>query len=84
MIVVVIFSSLRAGGDSKFLMLLDCGIVWCVGIPLLYGLILVLQLQDFVSIYLLAQLELVVRILIGMRRFTSNRWAVNLTTELSN
>lgn len=84
MIVVVIFSSLRAGGDSKFLMLLDCGIVWCVGIPLLYGLILVLQLQDFVLIYLLAQLELVVRIMIGMRRFTSNHWAVNLTTELSN
>ncbi len=84
MIVVVIFASLRAGGDSRFLMLLDCGIVWCVGIPLLYSLILVFHLENFVLIYLLAQFELVVRIIIGMRRFTSNHWAVNLTTELSS
>ena len=35
MIVVVIFSSLRAGGDSRMLMVLDCGIVWFVGIPLI-------------------------------------------------
>ena len=31
----------------------------------------------------LAQFELVARIIIGMRRFTSNRWAVNLTSEIA-
>ncbi|MBR0385380.1 MAG: MATE family efflux transporter [Erysipelotrichaceae bacterium] len=83
MVVVIIFSSLRAGGDSRFLMFLDCGIVWLVGIPLIYALILVFGLKNFVVVYLLAQLELAVRILIGMRRFTSNRWAVNLTREVA-
>ena len=83
MIVVVIFSSLRAGGDSKMLMVLDCGIVWFVGIPLIYGMIRLLHMDNFVIIYFLAQFELVARIIIGMRRFTSNRWAVNLTTEMA-
>ena len=83
MIVVVIFSSLRAGGDSKMLAVLDCGIVWLVGIPLIYGMISVLHMTNFPLIYFLAQFELAARILIGMRRFTSNRWAVNLTGEIA-
>ena len=83
MIVVVIFSSLRAGGDSKMLMVLDCGIVWFVGIPLIYGMISLLHMENFALIYFLAQFELAVRILIGLRRFTSNRWAVNLTNEIA-
>ncbi len=83
MVVVIIFSSLRAGGDSRFLMMLDCGIVWCVGIPLIYALILLFRLDNFVIVYLLAQLELVVRIIIGLGRFRSNRWAVNLTREIT-
>ena len=82
MIVVVIFSSLRAGGDSRMLMVLDCGIVWFVGIPLIYGMIALLHMTNFPLIYFLAQFELVARIIIGMRRFTSNRWAVNLTSEI--
>ena len=82
MIVVVIFSSLRAGGDSKMLMVLDCGIVWFVGIPLIYGMIALLHMENFALIYFLAQFELAVRIMIGLRRFTSNRWAVNLTSEI--
>lgn len=83
MIVVVIFSSLRAGGDSRMLMALDCGIVWFVGIPLIYGMIALLHMTNFPLIYFLAQFELVARIIIGMRRFTSNRWAVNLTSEIA-
>ena len=83
MIVVVIFSSLRAGGDSRMLMVLDCGIVWFVGIPLIYGMIALLHVTNFPLIYFLAQFELVARIIIGMRRFTSNRWAVNLTSEIA-
>ena len=83
MVVVVIFSSLRAGGDSRFLMILDCGIVWLVGIPLIYSLVLLFKLDNFIIIYLIAQLELVVRIVIGLRRFVSNRWAVNLTSEVT-
>ena len=83
MIVVVIFSSLRAGGDSRMLMVLNCGIVWFVGIPLIYGMIALLHMTNFPLIYFLAQFELVARIIIGMRRFTSNRWAVNLTSEIA-
>lgn len=79
LLVVVIFSAMRAGGDSRFLMALDSGVMWAVGIPLAYFLIVGLGMTNFVQIFLLVQLEQVVRIAIGMRRFVSNRWAVNLT-----
>ena len=34
--IVIVFSSLRAGGDSKVLTLLDSGLMWSVGIPLAF------------------------------------------------
>ncbi len=83
LIIVVIFSALRAGGDSRFLMFLDSGIMWGVGIPVVYLLISVLGMTDFVMIFFLAEIEQFVRIAIGMKRYHSNRWAVNLTGLVS-
>ena len=34
--IVIAFSALRAGGDSKFLSFIDSGIMWLVGIPLVF------------------------------------------------
>lgn len=80
LVIVVIFASLRAGGDAKYLMFLDSGVMWLYGIPLTYFLVMGLGLQNFIIVFLLVQSELLVRMLIGIRRFLSNKWAVNLTT----
>ena len=79
LVIVVIFSCLRAGGDSRFLMFLDAGVMWAVGIPLAFFLVNGLGLTNFTLIFLLVQTEQLVRMLIGLQRFSSNRWAVNLT-----
>ncbi|MBQ6451263.1 MAG: MATE family efflux transporter [Solobacterium sp.] len=77
--IVVIFSALRSGGDSRYLMFLDAGIMWTVGIPLAYISVLWLGLTNFIVVFLIVQMEQVVRALLGMRRLLSNKWAINLT-----
>lgn len=81
--IVIIFSSLRAGGDSIVLMLLDSGLMYVVGIPLAFLSVHILEIQSIAIVFLLCQLEQVVRLLLGMKRYNSGKWAVNLTTLIS-
>lgn len=80
---VIVFSSLRAGGDAKFLTFLDAGIKWMVGIPLAFALVHVLHLNNIALVFLLVQLEEVVRVFIGWGRLTTGNWAKNLTSEVT-
>lgn len=77
--IVIIFSTLRAGGDSRMLTLLDSGIMWMVGLPLAFISVNVFGLTNIALVFLIVQLEQVVRVLIGMKRYRSGIWAVNLT-----
>lgn len=76
---VIVFSSLRAGGDSKYLTFLDAGIMWLVGIPLSFLLVNGLGLDNIALVFLIVQLEQVVRIIFGMKRYYSGQWLQNLT-----
>lgn len=78
--IVIVFSSLRAGGDSKVLMLLDSGLMWSVGIPLAFISVHVFQIQSIALVFLICQLEQVIRVYLGMKRYQTGQWAVNLTT----
>lgn len=82
--IVIVFSSLRAGGDSKILTLLDSGLMWGVGIPLAFICVHLFQIQSIALVFLICQLEQVVRVIFGMRRYRTGVWAVNLTTSISN
>ena len=75
----IIFSSLRAGGDSKFLTLLDSGVMWAVGIPLSFLLVNVFHMTDIAQVFLIIQIEQLVRFLIGIRRYVNGYWIQNLT-----
>lgn len=75
----MIFSVLRAGGDSKIISLLDAGIMWVIGIPLAFLCVNVLHLDDIALVFLIVQLEQLVRLIIGMKRFNSGIWANDLT-----
>lgn len=79
---VVVFASMRAGGDTKYMVFLDSGIMWLVGIPLSYFLVLVCGLKNIAVVFLLVQIEQFVRIIIGLYRHKSGIWAQNLTKEV--
>lgn len=75
----MVFSVLRAGGDSKIISLLDAGLMYGVGIPLAFISIHVFGIQNIALVYFITQSEQVVRFIFGMKRYLGNYWAVNLT-----
>ena len=78
--IVIVFSSLRAGGDSKVLTLLDSGLMWSVGIPLAFISVHIFQIQSIAIVFLICQLEQIVRVYFGIKRYQTGKWIVNLTT----
>lgn len=78
--IVIVFSSLRAGGDSKVLTLLDSGLMWSVGIPLAFISVHVFHIQSIALVFLICQLEQIIRVYLGMKRYQKGKWIVNLTT----
>lgn len=80
---VIIMSSIRAGGDTKFLMFLDCGIMWLVGIPLAFLSVKVFNIHSITLLFTVIQLEQLVRLVVGYVRYKQGKWLRNLTTETS-
>ena len=79
---IIFLCAIRAGGDSMFLMFLDCGLVWLVGLPIAYGSILLLGITALPWVYVLVQIEQIVRLLLGIWRYRSGTWLRNLTDEV--
>lgn len=79
---VIFLFTIRAGGDSVFLMFLDCGLVWSVGVPLAYAGVLFFGVESVVVLFLMVQVEQVVRMLLAGLRVRSGRWLRNLTDEV--
>ncbi|MBE6971222.1 MAG: MATE family efflux transporter [Ruminococcaceae bacterium] len=79
---IIFLCAIRAGGDSKFLLFLDCGIVWLVGLPIAYGAILLLGITSLPLVYVLVQIEQIVRLMLGIWRYRSGTWLRNLTDEV--
>ncbi len=73
----IIVGVLRAGGDTRFSMVLDAGTVWLVGVPLAVIGGLVLHLPVYI-VYLLVMSEEMVKYLVGLWRVRSKRWINNL------
>lgn len=78
--IVIIFGTLRTGGDTKALMFLDSGLMYMVGLSIAFGSILVFHVQSIVLVFLLCQTEYVLRILFGMMRYRKGLWKTNLVS----
>ncbi len=65
---------LRSGGDTKFCLLLDCGAVWLVGVPLAFLGSYVFKLPIYL-IVLLVTMEEVAKFIPGVIRVFNNKWA---------
>lgn len=81
--IVILFSTFRAGGESKYVMFLDSGILWLIGIPIAFLTTKVFHVQDVALFYLILQTEQLVRVIIGMRRYNKRTWLKNITDELA-
>ena len=55
--IVIVFSSLRAGGDAKILTLLDSGLMWCIGIPLAFISVYLLGIESVAIVFLIVRLN---------------------------
>lgn len=80
----MIFSVLRSGGDSKIISVLDSDIMWVIGIPLAFICVHLFKMQDIALVFLVVQLEQLVRLVIGMKRFNSGLWANDLTSLIAS
>lgn len=81
---VIVFSSLRAGGDSRFLAFLDAGILWMIGLPTAFIFVGIIKIQSIALVFLLVQIEQIVRVIIGMKRYIQGSWLKNLTQEIAS
>lgn len=74
---LLVVGVLRSGGDVKMSLYLDVGTTWIIGVPMvaLGGLVLGLEIPQ---VFLMAQLESLVKILLGLWRFKSGKWIHNL------
>lgn len=71
---ITITGTFRSGGDTTFAMILEIGSVWLVGIPMAYfgGIILGLPIHIVMLMY---SSEEVVKLIIGIPRIVSEKWA---------
>lgn len=74
---LLVVGIMRAGGDVRMSLYIDAGVAWLVGVPLVAISGLVMKL-DIPYVYLLAQIETIVKVIIGLRRFQSGKWIHNL------
>ncbi|MFV0551334.1 MAG: MATE family efflux transporter [Anaerorhabdus sp.] len=75
----IIFSILRAGGESKVIQLLDSGILWVIGLPSAFICVNLLHMNSIVIVLLITQVEQLVRLGFGILCVKSESWAKDLT-----
>ena len=64
-----------------FLLFLDCGLLWLVGVPLAFAGVTVFGIQTIGGLFALIQIEQLVRMCIGFARYRQGKWCRNLTVE---
>jgi Na+-driven multidrug efflux pump len=79
--VTLVLGVMRAGGDTRYSLVLDGFLIWLVGVPLAALGALILHLPVY-WVYLLAMSEEVTKWCLGMRRYFSRKWIHNLTHSL--
>jgi putative MATE family efflux protein len=73
----IVVGILRAGGDTRFSLVLDGLIIWIVGVPLAATAALAFHLPVY-WVYLSAMSEETAKWILGLRRYWSRRWIHDL------
>ena len=68
---------MRSGGDTRFAYWMDVGSMWFIGVPCAWVAAFVFNLPVY-YVFLIVTVEEVVKIVLSIWRFRSNRWIHNL------
>lgn len=71
---------LRAGGDTKFCMIVDIISIWFIGVPLSFFSVLVLHLPIHLVIAAVFSEE-IIKFIVVMKRYKSKKWINNLIMD---
>ena len=77
----VLLSAIRAGGDTRFLLIMDSGLVWLVGIPAAYIGLLVLRVNLCPCCSCWCRRSRWCALIVGLLRCRSGKWLHNLTEK---
>jgi Na+-driven multidrug efflux pump len=80
---LVLIGAFRSGGDTRFALFVDGGVIWVVGVPMaaLGGLVLRLPLH---LVYLMLLSDEVTKLTLAMIRFRSGKWIHNLAKSVTS
>jgi len=76
---ILLIGILRSGGDTYYAFFIDAGVIWIVGVPMAYLGAYLLHLPVY-WVYLMVISEEVVKVSLGLIRFSKGRWIHSLTT----
>ncbi len=79
---VLIVGVFRAGGDTKFGLLLDCGALWCFAIPMGAVAAFVLKLP-VIAVYAVLTCDEILKLPFSFRRYKSFKWLRDVTRDMS-
>ncbi|NJN80450.1 MAG: hypothetical protein HC797_08240 [Anaerolineales bacterium] len=72
--------ALRAGGDTRFALIMEICSIWLIGVPAAYIGAFVLELPVYL-VYLMVALEEIAKAIVSFWRFRSRKWIHNLVNE---
>lgn len=78
---VIISGILRSGGDTWFAMILDCGTIWLIGVPLAFISTGVFRIPIYMAV-LICKTEEVVKLALSLKRFFSKKWARSVIKDI--
>jgi len=73
----VFIGALRAGGDTRFALLMEICSIWLIGVPAAYVGAFVLHLPVYL-VYLMVMLEELAKAFVSGWRYSSKRWIHDL------
>jgi putative MATE family efflux protein len=73
----IFIGALRAGGDTRFTLLMEICSIWLIGVPVAYFSAFVLHFPVY-YVYLMVALEELAKVFVGAWRFRSRRWIHDL------
>lgn len=79
---VLIVGVFRAGGDTKFGLLLDCGALWCIVIPLGAFAAFYLKLP-VIAVYIILTSDELMKLPFSFWRYKSLKWLKDVTRDFS-
>jgi putative MATE family efflux protein len=80
---VIIIGILRAGGDTRFSLVLDGLVIWCVGVPAAALGAFVFHLPIY-YVYALTLTDETVKNIVGLWRYFSRRWINDMTHRVQS